>query len=148
MRFLATKALHIRTIYIAVLFPPYPIQHNVNATRAVALNLFNAISHFATPNLNISPPLCNEFWHFVINTIAKCHNSTQHSRSPLTSLLDIMHKIQTNFSSAQSCQHCDSKKSRNFAKCSTYALPQAIGLPSHRINQLSGALSQFLSGVT
>ena len=30
----------------------------------------------------IFPPPCNEFWHFVINTIAKCYNSTQHSRSP------------------------------------------------------------------
>ena len=45
----------------------------------VALNLFYSIPHFATLNLNIPPPPCNELWHFVIDTIAKCHNSTQHS---------------------------------------------------------------------
>ena len=66
-------------------------------TSSVVLNLFYSISHFATPNLNIPPPPCNEFWHFVINTIAKYHNSTQHIRSPQTSLLGTMHRIQTNF---------------------------------------------------
>ena len=35
---------------------------------AVVLNLFYVISHFATPNLNIPPPPCNEFLRFVINT--------------------------------------------------------------------------------
>ena len=50
--------------------------------KAVVLNLFYAISHFATPNLNIPPHPCNEFWHLVVNTIANCHSSTQHSRSP------------------------------------------------------------------
>ena len=32
----------------------------------------------------------------------------------------------------QGYQHCVSKKSGNFTKCLTYALPQAIGLPRHR----------------
>ena len=32
----------------------------------------------------------------------------------------------------QGCQHCVSKKSGNFTKCLTYALPQATGLPRHR----------------
>ena len=66
-------------------------------SRTVVLNLVYAISHFATPNLNIPPSPRHEFSHFVINIITKCHNSTQHSRSPQTSLLDIIHKIQTNF---------------------------------------------------
>ena len=48
----------------------------------------------------------------------------------------------------QGCQHCVSKKSGNFAKCLTYTLPQAIGLPRHRRNQLSGGAFLFLSGVT
>ena len=40
------------------------------------------------------------------------------------------------------------KKSGNFAKCLTYVLPQAIGLPSHRRSKRGGALFPFLSGVT
>ena len=37
------------------------------------------------------------------------------------------------------------KKSRNFVKCLTYALPKAIGLPRHK---LGGALFPLLSEVT
>ena len=38
------------------------------------------------------------------------------------------------------------QKSGNFAKCLTYALPQAIGLPRHKRSQLGGsAFSVFVS---
>ena len=38
--------------------------------------------------------------------------------------------------------------SGDFAKCLTYALPKAIGLPRHRRSQLDEALFPFLFGVT
>ena len=39
----------------------------------------------------------------------------------------------------QGCQYCVLKKSENFAKCLTYVLPQATGLPRHRRSQLGGS---------
>ena len=38
----------------------------------------------------------------------------------------------------QGTQHCVSKKSENFAKCLTYVLQQAIGLPRHRKEESAG----------
>ena len=102
--------------------------HSLLSPNPVVLNLFYAISHFATPNLNIPPPPCNEFWHFVINTIAKCHNSTQHSRSPQTSLLGIIHKIQTDYIVLRAANIVFQKclKTSRSAQRTRYCRPQAF----------------------
>ena len=43
----------------------------------------------------------------------------------------------------QGCQHCVLKKSENFTKCLTYALPQEIGPPRHK--RRSKIESKFLN---
>ena len=105
---------------------------------AVVLNLFYAISHFATPNLNIPPLPRNEFLALCYQHHSKVPQLHATQSEPLC-LLDIMHKIQTNFIVLRVANIVFQTKSRNFAKCSTYTLPQAIGLPRHRRNQLSGS---------
>ena len=63
------------------------------------------------------------------------------------SLLIFDQRRQYLIGSDQGCQHCVSKKSGNSAKCLTSALPQAIGLPSHRRSQLGGgAVPVFVWG--
>ena len=96
--------------------------HSLLSPNPVVLNLFYAISHFSTPDLNIPLLLAMSFG----TLLSTPQQHTPHSRSPQTSLLGIMNKIQTNYIvlRAANIVFQTSLEISRSAQC--YAIPQAI----------------------